>query len=155
MTLSAEARKFYAQLDGAVAVCRGKRRHNFPGLVPGKTSRYVDVQRISGVYEVTETCQNDCGRTITYTAGRDGRPDYSTARYGGWKIGVQLAPRNSGITREDDYAEMIEVQKTVVKETYAAQRLQDAGRRERIDAERQRQGPPAARFRQADPAKVG
>lgn len=132
MALSTAARKFYAGMDPAVAVCRGKRRHLFPGLVPGKPSRNVKVERIAGVYQVTESCQRGCGRTIEYLAGRNGRPDYSTARYGGWLIGVQLAPRDSGVTRDDDVDHMLDVQQQAVTETWKAQKLQDEGRAERI-----------------------
>ena len=121
MALTTAARKFYAGMDPAVAVCRGKRRHLFPGLVPGKPSTYLTIARIEGVYWVTERCTRDCGRTLEYLAGRDGRPDYSTARYGGWQVGVQLAPKDSGVTRGDDFDHMIDVQQTAVREQFRQQ----------------------------------
>jgi len=133
---AAAVRKFYAEMDPEVAVCRGKRRHLFPGLVPGKPSEYVRVARVEGIYWVTETCQRDCGRTLEYLAGKNGRPDYSTARYGGWTVGVQLAPKDSGITRADDLDNMLDIQQTAVKETFKAQQIQADGRAERIEQSR-------------------
>ena len=117
--------EFYGQQDPAVKVCRGKRRHKFACLVPGKPNDHVQVHRIEGVYWVTELCERDCGRTLEYSAGRNGRPDYSTARYGGWQIGVQLAPKGLGATRDSDFEEMLDVQETAVVEAWKLQAKRD------------------------------
>jgi hypothetical protein len=110
--------QFYTSLDAEAAVCRGKRRHKFPGLVPGRAlPRGIRITRNRGVYQVTEVCERGCGRTITYTAGTDGVPDYSTATYGGWKPGKQLAT-GLGLTAADDHAYMCYIQREAVTEGY-------------------------------------
>jgi hypothetical protein len=141
---------FYLGLDPAVAVCRGKRRHKFPGLVPGRPlPRTIDITRPGGIYQVTEHCERGCGRFITYSAGRDGRPDYSTARYGGWRSGEggQLAT-GLGLTAGDDSAYMAYIQAEAVTEGF---RLAE---KRRLAAKRQQPAvPPAAQFR--EPAAQG
>jgi len=108
---------FLQGLSAAAAVCRGKRRHKFPGLVPGQDSEDISVTRVHGIYQVTETCERGCGRTISYEAGTDGIPDYSTARYGGWKIGSQLA-RGLGLTVVDDFEYMRWLQREAVIDAF-------------------------------------
>lgn len=109
---------FYLGIEPAVAVCRGKRRHKFPGLVPGQPlSRNITVTRSRGVYQVTERCERGCGRSITYTAGSDGVPDYTTAVYGGWSEGRQLAT-GLGLTAATDHQFMRYVQREAVVEGF-------------------------------------
>lgn len=115
---------FYLSLEPAVAVCRGKRRHKFPGLVPGKdVPDTVDIRRVNGIYQVTEFCERECGRSITYTAGREGIPDYSTAKYGGWKDGKELAT-GLGLTAGDDALHMRYIQKQAVLDGFALRERQ-------------------------------
>ena len=115
--LSAAQVSFLQGLTAEQAVCRGKRRHKFPGLVPGEDSDHIDITRVQGVYQVTERCERDCGRTISYEAGTDGTPDYSTARYGGWKVGQQLS-KGLGLTVADDFEFMRFLQKQAVVDMF-------------------------------------
>lgn len=90
--LDGPQREFLLRMSADVTVCHGTLRHKFAGITPGR--EVPDSVRISvneGVYQVIEYCEQDCGRFIYYPAGRNGRPDRASKRYGGWETGVQLA----------------------------------------------------------------
>jgi hypothetical protein len=124
--LDEDQREFYRGLDPAVAICRGFRRHNFPRLIPGKPiPRQITITRPGGIYQMTVACAEACGRTITYTADRFGRPDYSTARYGGWEAGRQLAT-GLGLAAVDDREWASYIQAEAVTEGFKLQEAQRA-----------------------------
>lgn len=98
--------EFYRRLDPEQAVCRGKRRHDFPGIIPGReipaSIRIAAVGR--GVAEITEHCERGCGRFITYLTDSHGVPDYSTRRYGGG--GERYHATGLGLTAANDQSFM-------------------------------------------------
>ena len=84
--------EFLLRMSADVVVCHGTLRHKFAGITPGReVPDSVRITRHEGVYQVFEYCEQGCGRFIYYNAGRNGRPDRSTKRYGGWESGVEIA----------------------------------------------------------------
>lgn len=146
--LDEEQKEFYRRMKAAVAVCRGKRRHDFAGLVPGQpVPDSVEIRRVQGVYEVTEHCRRKCGRWITYLAGRDGVPDYTSVRYGGWQSGVELATGlGLNVSHDRDYMRFIQAE--VVEQGFALQEKRRAAAAAE-QARRERTGPPSVKFRGA------
>ena len=113
---------FYQHLSPEQAVCRGKRRHDFPGIVPGKPlPASIAVERSAGVYQVTEHCERGCGRFITYLTSRAGVPDYSTVRYGGG--GPNYLATGLGLTAADDRLHMAYQQADTIREAYRVAEL--------------------------------
>jgi hypothetical protein len=114
--LDDEQVEFYRGLDPEQAVCRGKRRHLFPGIVPGrKIPVTIDLVPVGyGVVEITEHCERGCGRWIRYLTRRNGTPDYSTAHYGGG--GRRYRATGLRLTVADDRAFMEHVQGETIRD---------------------------------------
>lgn len=90
--LDESQREFLLRMSGPVTACHGTLRHKFPGIIPGKElSDHVVISLDGNGYLILEYCEEDCGRFIYYNAGRNGRPDRSNKRYGGWAVGEELA----------------------------------------------------------------
>lgn len=82
--LDQEQIDFYLGLEPEQAMCRGKRRHDFKGIIPGqKVPEFIIMARIQEGITLTEHCHRGCGRWVRYTTDSRGLIDYTSAVYGG------------------------------------------------------------------------
>jgi len=96
-------RNYLHGLDDAVVLCKGRKRHKWPSLIPGKAvPKTVDIFREGdGTFTVVEHCETGCGRWARRWANNRGIIDYSVRpQYGGGPGGDEarfLAPPGMGI----------------------------------------------------------
>jgi hypothetical protein len=154
--LTPEQIDFYLSLEPEQAACRGRRRHDFrlADLLPGRDlPRTVDLDRVGGVYELTDHCARKCGRFIRVLTNRAGMIDWSTARYGGG--GPNYLATGLGLTAGNDRLFFDHMQASLIVEAYKrrAAQAQRAAAQQAAQEGAAVADPPAARFRPAGAAE--
>lgn len=94
---------FYRGLDPAQWICRGRRRHRFhldEQLPAGELPEGVSVVRMTGGWEIRDSCSRDCGRAIVYTTDNRGAIDWDSRHYAGG--GKRYHATGLGLTAADD-----------------------------------------------------
>jgi hypothetical protein len=115
---------FLLGLEPKVAICRGRRRHMFWGLVPGEPiPDTITISKPGGQFLIHEDCAAGCGRFIEYDAP-GGVPDYASRRYGGWDLGKELAEKGLGLPAGKPAEYMAWIQRELVIEGYKLRRAQ-------------------------------
>jgi hypothetical protein len=113
--LDSEQIDYLLSLDRTTTLCKGRNRHRFPVLLPGKNGEPpegVDVRIVGGVVQVTETCEI-CGRTVRRLADSRGVVDYSASPYyaggqdGYLATGLDIPRRTYTLKMAEDQAEML------------------------------------------------
>jgi hypothetical protein len=150
--LTPEQIEFYLRLEPSQAACRGRRRHDFrlADLLPGKDlPKTVELDRVGGVYELTDHCARKCGRFIRVLTDRRGMLDWSTARYGGG--GPNYLATGLGLTAGNDRLFFDDMQSSLIVEAWKRRQAQAQRRAAAQAAEEGARvaNPPAARFQAA------